>query len=607
MITYFQINFIFGGEYEKYCSEHYFCPHVDFCCVLYAVYVRASSSNHRRGGDSGTSYKPEDIPQTIPEELLAWYGIQTDKSKLPDGVQVDQKFVQDAESTIIAVAKTATTPKTNNISLVSTITLTDFPYNGYIFNSEGIVITYPATVADTSYTINAFTISADKIEVTITDADETAVVSVNETVGKLQDDATSSTSPVTVMVTADNKITSITNIPTTEDSITMDSWSGSYVVDNEKVSKPVSEGMTGAEDKPYRIETLDDIAHLQDMFDDANEVNIVLEKDMTLTSEWIMDNLITDGTFNSITIKADQNIVFDFNGKTLTYEGVSNVFNERFFKIDDGGELTINNGLDNSRTTGGIDITAVNVRGVFNNFGKLTINGGKFQTVADSSGTLVYNRETGLLDIKDGSFICTSYDSPVYNIGIATINDGYFYTNSNNTSNARKYCIITGGPNEAAQGGISLSGGNCVINYAKVYVADNPELGYEGSKAFYAVYVSGEETPGSVIINDGYFESDSAALWVANGNTGGDGGLMLDATAVVNGGTFKSNKKDFDVQVNYKIGSLTLTGGTFVHEKVHQEKAPTESEGVTLQDFVADGYTVELNAETNLYEVVKAN
>lgn len=571
------------------------------------------------GGDSGTSYKPEDIPQTIPEELLAWYGIQTDKSKLPDGVQVDQIFVQDAESTIIAVAKTATTPKTNNISLVSTITLTDFPYNGYIFNSEGIVITYPATVADTSYTINAFTISADKIEVTITDADETAVVSVNETVGKLQDDATSSTSPVTVMVTADNKITSITNIPTTEDSITMDSWSGSYVVDNEKVSKPVSEGMTGAEDKPYRIETLDDIAHLQDMFDDANEVNIVLEKDMTLTSEWIMDNLITDGTFNSITIKADQNIVFDFNGKTLTYEGVSNVFNERFFKIDDGGELTINNGLDNSRTTGGIDITAVNVRGVFNNFGKLTINGGKFQTVADSSGTLVYNRETGLLDIKDGSFICTSYDSPVYNIGIATINDGYFYTNSNNTSNARKYCIITGGPNEDAlltvnggevhgiQGGISLSGGNCVINYAKVYVADNPELGYEGSKAFYAVYVSGEETPGSVIINDGYFESDSAALWVANGNTGGDGGLMLDATAVVNGGTFKSNKKDFDVQVNYKIGSLTLTGGTFVHEKVHQEKAPTESEGVTLQDFVADGYTVELNAETNLYEVVKAN
>ena len=285
------------------------------------------------GGDSGTSYKPEDIPQTIPEELLAWYGIQTDKSKLPDGVQVDQKFVQDAESTIIAVAKTATTPKTNNISLVSTITLTDFPYNGYIFNSEGIVITYPATVADTSYTINAFTISADKIEVTITDADETAVVSVNETVGKLQDDATSSTSPVTVMVTADNKITSITNIPTTEDSITMDSWSGSYVVDNEKVSKPVSEGMTGAEDKPYRIETLDDIAHLQDMFDDANEVNIVLEKDMTLTSEWIMDNLITDGTFNSITIKADQNIVFDFNGKTLTYEGVSNVFNERFLTL----------------------------------------------------------------------------------------------------------------------------------------------------------------------------------------------------------------------------------------------------------------------------------
>ena len=421
------------------------------------------------------------------------------------------------------------------------------------------------------------------------------------------------------MVTADNKITSITNIPTTEDSITMDSWTGSYVVDNEKVSKPVSEGMTGAEDKPYRIETLDDIAHLQDMFDDANEVNIVLEKDMTLTSEWIMDNLITDGTFNSITIKADQNIVFDFNGKTLTYEGVSNVFNERFFKIDDGGELTINNGSDNSRTTGGIDITAVNVRGVFNNFGKLTINGGKFQTVANSSGTLVYNRETGLLEINNGSFICTSYDSPVYNIGIATINDGYFYTNSNNTTNAWKYCIITGGPNEDAlltvnggevhgiQGGISLSGGNCVINYAKVYVADNPELGYEGSKAFYAVYVSGEETPGSVIINDGYFESDSAALWVANGNTGGDGGLMLDATAVVNGGTFKSNKKDFDVQVNYKIGSLTLTGGTFVHEKVHQEKAPAESEGVTLQDFVEDGYTVEFNAETNLYEIVKAN
>lgn len=584
-------------------------------CLLVAVSCTQYVFVPIPSGGSGSSYDSVDIAKAIPEELLAWYGLQTDKTKLPEGVEVNQEFVEGiSTASLISGSRAKASARTDAPSyMLSTIKLTGFIYQGYTYNSEAIYVVYSATnVRDgAKYDINDFTIQCESVEVTPPDSSDVVEVAIKGITGKLQDDTASTAVVIEVFSTT---IVSVANIPTSSDSVTTDSWTGSYVVEGEEVSKAESEGMTGEADEPYRIRTLDDLAKLHDLFKLNGEVNIALVSDLAIDSKWINANLQTGGVFKPFTVESGHSIVFDFNGKTITYEDETDFFSERLFEVKEGGSLTVNNGADNSIEVGGVSITTVNARGVFNNYGTLVVNGGRYHSVADSNGTLVYTREGGNTTLNNGAFINTSFDTPIYNLGTTVINDGYYYSNSNNSSDRWKYSVITdgemtinGGEFHGIQGAISLMGGNCIINDAKVYVADNPDLGYIGKKAFYAVYISGEATPGNAIINGGYFESENVPLWVGNSNQGGDGGLMLNATATVNGGHFVSTSNSYDVQVDYNVGSLTLAGGTFVHNDVHRNKAPADADSVILDDFVEDGYKVQQNPETSLYEVVKAN
>ena len=603
------------------------------------------------GGSSGSGVTIEasDVPSKIPEALLATYGLETDKTNLPKGVEVEQKIVPaDAADTgaIIAFCRAAASPKAAGMNLVATIKLTNYSYGGATFNSEGIVITYPATdtlTGNTTYTVNEFTISSEKVEVTIIDVDETFYVAIKETAGKLQNDTASAATPVTVTTSSTSgEIASIINVPQSS-TLVMDSWTGSYEVDNEEVSKPASEGMTGAADEPYLIRTLDDIARLQDMFDDADKVYIRLESDIHITPEWTIANLTTgsleDGSLTAqpITVAAGQDVTIDFNHYKITFDGLDYAGFDQFydkkvtvgdytslmdvspyasipFVVSEGGTLTINNGADNSTDVGGMVCTDWLTCGVFRTHGTLVINGGRFETCGNTKSSIIRVEETGDLTINNAYVYCSAFDGAVESYGKMTIKDGYYYTNSHNGGRF-KYCIISGGDMilnggeyYGIQGGISLSGGTATINYAESYVSEKPEeAGYTGTKSFYALYVSGEDSEGRVVVNDGIFEADQAALWVANSNEGGDGGLMLNGVAIINGGFFKSNKQNYDVQIDCEIGSMTLNGGTFVHDSVNHRKAPTGSEPATLNDFLGDGYKVRKNPETQLYEVVKEN
>lgn len=617
-------------------------------CLLVAVsctqYVFVPIPSGGSGSGSGSSYDSVDIAKAIPEELLAWYGLQTDKTKLPEGVEVNQEFVEGiSTASLISGSRAKASARADAPSyMLSTIKLTGFIYQGYTYNSEAIYVVYSATNErdGAKYDINDFTIQSESIEVTAPDSSDVVEVEIKGITGKLQDDTASSAVTIEVLPTT---VVSVSNIPTSSDSVTTDSWTGSYVVGGEEVSKAESEGMTGEESKPYRIETLDDIARLQDMFDDADKVYIRLESDIHITPEWTIANLTTgsleDGSLTAqpITVAAGQDVTIDFNHYTITFDGLDYAGFDQFydqkvtvgdytslmdvspyasipFVVSEGGTLTINNGADNSTDVGGMVCTDWLTCGVFRTHGTLVINGGRFETCGNTKSAIIEVSSTGDLTINDAYVYCSDHDGAVESYGTAVIKDGYFYTNSHNGGRF-KYCIISGGDMTiyggqyyGIQGGISLSGGNCTINYAESYVTDkNDELGYKGNKSYYAVYVSGEMSPGSIVINNGIFEADQAALWVANSNEGGDGGLMLEGTAIVNGGSFKSNKQAYDLQVNYEIGSLTLTGGTFLHSDVMQIEAPAGSEGVTLDNFVEDGYTVQQNPNTNLYEVVKEN
>ena len=544
-----------------------------------------------------TGVKPEDYIKEIPEAEFARLGLL--KDNFPAGVRVTQSFISEDALAVTASLKTS---RAAQYSMVSSIILTDYPYEGNSYSTPEntpVNVTYTAieTEESSKYSISDFTLEAAAIEVTLAGADYAETVAVNGIKGTFPNDASTSDSVVISVDEIGNTIQSVSFVPDTVD-IVIEKYEGEYVVGNETISKEESIGMDGSKENPFIIETPSDVSHMKTLFSSNSETYFRVESDMVLDSDWI----IAEG--NPITISNGQHVIIDFNHHTITYEGIIVTASQRPFRVEEGGTLVIDNGSDDSRSIGGMDVTDANVYGIFDNSGTLIINGGYFHTIGNANGVLIYNRETGVLTINDGSFVCNSYDGTLINIGNATINDGYFYTDSNNSGRFR-YCIISGGTSGEAlitfnggevhgiQGAIGMAGGSCVVNYVEAFAEDNPKLGYSGSKAFYAIYVSGEESVGHLEINDGIFISDNTALWVGNSNQGGDGGLMLDATAVVNGGYFESTSKEYDTQVDYNVGALTIQGGTFKHNKVYYKGSSDPQPSLTLSDCIPDGFTVE--------------
>ena len=119
-------------------------------CLLVAVsctqYVFVPIPSGGSGSGSGSSYDSVDIAKAIPEELLAWYGLQTDKTKLPEGVEVNQKFVEGiSTASLISGSRAKVSARADAPSyMLSTIKLTGFIYQDYTYNSEAIYVVYSA-------------------------------------------------------------------------------------------------------------------------------------------------------------------------------------------------------------------------------------------------------------------------------------------------------------------------------------------------------------------------------------------------------------------------------------------------------------------------------
>ena len=77
---------------------------------------------------------------------------------------------------------------------------------------------------------------------------------------------------------------------------------------------------------------------------------------------------------------------------------------------------------------------------------------------------------------------------------------------------------------------------------------------------------------------------------------------MADASCTVNGGTFRNETGDSDVQVDYGIGAMYLYGGHFDHEKVTVINAGTTGNPSVLSSYVANGYHVEFVSDC--YQIV---
>ena len=548
----------------------------------------------------------QDIASKLPEAEIARIGLLNPEDA-PENTSVSRRFVSSGASG--ASVMRFTVKATGEESMISEVTLSGYVYNGYVYTtSTPVTVTYPATSTGTTneYSLEEFTINASDVAVTQIGSSVETKVSINGSVGYLPKDDTVSASNTTITVSG-TAVSSVSNIPASND-ITMDPYEGSYEIDGSEISKEESVGMDGSETAPYTISRLNDLLRLDSLFGSSRNVNIRLENDLTITAEWVFANGMTD----PVTIDAGQNVTIDFNGNTITYEVAGSA---RPFRVESGGMLTFNNGESNSieEGAGGVTITPEDALGLADNYGTMIINGGSYDIQTKQGTCAIRSFEDADITINNARFYFPYTGGTLLSYGTATIEDGYFFSNSNsqvypnrwtyNIRNDGGNMTINGGEVYGIQGCISTAEGMLTINDVYSETDDREVEGTMTNASFYALYVAGESGETSCVVNRGTFVSNNnPSLWIGNSNPGGDGGIMADASCTVNGGTFRNETGDSDVQVDYGIGAMYLYGGHFDHEKVTVINAGTTGNPSVLSSYVANGYHVEFVSDC--YQIV---
>lgn len=300
----------------------------------------------------------------------------------------------------------------------------------------------------------------------------------------------------------------------------------------------------------------------------------------------------------TVTVEAGESVTLDFNGKSVTYTGT-----EGLRPIQNYGTLTVLNTEGNliAEGQGGMECINATVYGVFDCLAGSTtyIYGGYYETNGSDNAAVLRIREGAEATVYDGSFVCTSYDAAVSSDGKLTIYDGYYYTDSSNRGNWN-YCVksngefyMYGGTVIGVQGGIAIFGGSGEIYDCDVTVRDNvyEAAGDTSDRSFYALYVAGEATEVTCLVEGGTFNAHYRyAAYIGNSNAGGDGGLMLDARVQINGGTFIGEMGA--IHVDGTLGTAIIRGGSF---------------NTDVNEYVVDGKVCVQNAETEMYDVVSSD
>ena len=286
-------------------------------------------------------------------------------------------------------------------------------------------------------------------------------------------------------------------------------------------------------------------------------------KDNVETTVKLIDNIVMS-TSDIATIPEGKLIVLDMDGKSIT---VDSGFEGRPI-VNDGVLTVTGNGIiDASDSESGL--------GAINNKGTLTVENGTYRGATYANGAAIRNTgTTAVLVIKDGTF--EEATCAVFNEGTTTIEGGTFagttcsqcnsdiwgYTIRNYNANAKM--TINGGTFTGVQGAVSASIGYLEINdgtFRSVKCTKNTSH----TATFYALYAAGEVGKVKTVINGGTFETEGkvTAVLIGNDNTGGDGGINAEATAIINGGTFKAPEGVPALKGAEKTGDPIIYGGTF--------------------------------------------
>lgn len=286
---------------------------------------------------------------------------------------------------------------------------------------------------------------------------------------------------------------------------------------------------------------------------DGVETTVVLEGDIVFSNGQI------------VTVPKGKVIVLDMAGHKIT---VTEDFVSRPFVNE--GTLTV-------KGDGVIDTTASVEKGygAINNKGTLTIVNGTFKGSRSSNGSAIRNTGSDAkVHVIDGDFYGTG---ALFNEGTAIIDGGRFMADSCNTcaSGIYSYALnsdgaaakmtVNGGTVIGVHGGLAVAGGEAVVNGGAFKSVKCKQNHPNASGTFYALYVAGHVGETSCVVNGGTFETEGAISALHIGNDAvGDGGIAANATARINGGTFKSPAGVPVLIGAKKTGDPVITAGTFL-------------------------------------------
>ncbi len=274
----------------------------------------------------------------------------------------------------------------------------------------------------------------------------------------------------------------------------------------------------------------------------------------------------------SLNVAADDNIIFDLNGKAITVGWSDESAGKHLYAFVNNGTLT----LKDSVGTG-----SITARGAVDNYGTLTLESGSIYTCDTNGGYGVWNR-SGSSFTMNGGLIENTYVGH-YSDSSNPYNPACLYLAPNSTAlitggtiksaSVRTYAIISEGTltitpaadkevTVYAARGVAIDAGTAVINGGTFTTYDSRyvEGEYVASETYYPLYISGCE---SVTINGGTFNAPESSVQIGVKNDTSD--LKVTGTITITGGVFNKpfNAQDAENNGIHQDTKLTISGGTF--------------------------------------------
>lgn len=263
-------------------------------------------------------------------------------------------------------------------------------------------------------------------------------------------------------------------------------------------------------------------------------------------------------------INEDIKVSLDLNGHKLStaYKQGSTDRHEYLFNVE--GALTM---TDSSALKGG----EVRARGIQNDGGNLTINGGTYYNIDKNGGAVVWNENkltqaneesVANLTINGGNFIVEHVGSASDSYGPGCINSNFGTKLTINggkftSSSMRTYTIIANGDTTindctviGAHGGLAIDSGTATINGGRFTCTQ-----------YYGCWITNDGPDTRVTINGGYF-SGTYGVYSSVDDGGQDESNVMIA---INGGTFEgtSGSAVINDKATQNQFALMIYGGKF--------------------------------------------